>query len=422
MAEKIDIEKLREEVNPVYNTAQSCLQIVASTGDEDSEKLRQTLGFSEFGADSGDKSSNIPPEILQALMKALPVMKSLPESRFFSFNNFIEKSGAKQVMDLPCGYTSRGIKLAKSGIRYFGLDLPAVIEAMDSAVKKTIGENENISYHAVDATNYASLRKALEGADGELTITTEGLLMYFTQAELETVFGNIRRLLLEFGGKWVTLDNELGRAEKLGLSAAAQGLPREIAEKIGSIAAGSVAKTTLANNVFFDPDQKKVEKFVSDMGFGLELIPVSSYLPASVKSAQDLPEELKTKLIEAISGIHFWVMTAKSEVTENFERSEDNFKADVRLNDNTLNVSLTGRLDTITSPGLLSLYREAEAKGSIESICVDMKNLEYISSAGLRVILIMRKALKSEKDFSLINMSDEVKKIIETTGFDTIFC
>ncbi len=422
MAEKIDIEKLREEVNPVYNTAQSCLQIVASTGDEDSEKLRQTLGFSEFGADSGDKSSYIPPEILQALMKALPVMKSLPESRFFSFNNFIEKSGAKQVMDLPCGYTSRGIKLAKSGIRYFGLDLPAVIEAMDSAVKKTIGENENISYHAVDATNYASLRKALEGADGELTITTEGLLMYFTQAELETVFGNIRRLLLEFGGKWVTLDNELGRAEKLGLSAAAQGLPREIAEKIGSIAAGSVAKTTLANNVFFDPDQKKVEKFVSDMGFDLELIPVSSYLPASVKSAQDLPEELKTKLIEAISGIHFWVMTAKSEVTENFERSEDNFKADVRLNDNTLNVSLTGRLDTITSPGLLSLYREAEAKGSIESICVDMKNLEYISSAGLRVILIMRKALKSEKDFSLINMSDEVKKIIETTGFDTIFC
>lgn len=422
MAEKIDIEKLREEVNPVYNTAQSCLQIVASTGDEDSEKLRQTLGFSEFGADSGDKSSNIPPEILQALMKALPVMKSLPESRFFSFNNFIEKSGAKQVMDLPCGYTSRGIKLAKSGIRYFGLDLPAVIEAMDSAVKKTIGENENISYHAVDATNYASLRKALEGADGELTITTEGLLMYFTQAELETVFGNIRRLLLEFGGKWVTLDNELGRAEKLGLSAAAQGLPREIAEKIGSIAAGSVAKTTLANNIFFDPDQKKVEKFVSDMGFNLELIPVSSYLPASVKSAQDLPEELKTKLIEAISGIHFWVMTAKSEVTENFERSEDNFKADVRLNDNTLNVSLTGRLDTITSPGLLSLYREAEAKGSIESICVDMKNLEYISSAGLRVILIMRKALKSEKDFSLINMSDEVKKIIETTGFDTIFC
>ena len=422
MAEKIDIEKLREEVNPVYNTAQSCLQIVASTGDEDSEKLRQTLGFSEFGADSGDKSSNIPPEILQALMKTLPVMKSLPESRFFSFNNFIEKSGAKQVMDLPCGYTSRGIKLAKSGIRYFGLDLPAVIEAMDSAVKKTIGENENISYHAVDATNYASLRKALEGADGELTITTEGLLMYFTQAELETVFGNIRRLLLEFGGKWVTLDNELGRAEKLGLSAAAQGLPREIAEKIGSIAAGSVAKTTLANNVFFDPDQKKVEKFVSDMGFDLELIPVSSYLPASVKSAQDLPEELKTKLIEAISGIHFWVMTAKSEVTESFERSEDNFKADVRLNDNTLNVSLTGRLDTITSPGLLSLYREAEAKGSIESICVDMKNLEYISSAGLRVILIMRKALKSEKDFSLINMSDEVKKIIETTGFDTIFC
>lgn len=51
-----------------------------------------------------------------------------------------------------------------------------------------------------------------------------------------------------------------------------------------------------------------------------------------------------------------------------------------------------------------------------------MKNLEYISSAGLRVLLIMRKALAGDSDFSLINMSDQVKEIIETTGFDTIFC
>ena len=101
---------------------------------------------------------------------------------------------------------------------------------------------------------------------------------------------------------------------------------------------------------------------------------------------------------------------------------EDNFKADLELNDSTLKVSLTGRLDTISSPGLLALYREAEGKGNITGICVDMKNLEYISSAGLRVLLIMRKALAEDSDFSLINVSDSVKEIIETTGFDTIFC
>ncbi|MCR5403008.1 MAG: STAS domain-containing protein [Butyrivibrio sp.] len=51
-----------------------------------------------------------------------------------------------------------------------------------------------------------------------------------------------------------------------------------------------------------------------------------------------------------------------------------------------------------------------------------MKDLQYISSAGLRVLLIMKKALNAENDFKLMNMNAEVTEIIETTGFDTIFC
>ena len=49
-----------------------------------------------------------------------------------------------------------------------------------------------------------------------------------------------------------------------------------------------------------------------------------------------------------------------------------------------------GRLDSITSPGLLVLYKKAAGKGTITSICVDMKDIEYISSAGLRALIIMR--------------------------------
>ena len=115
-------------------------------------------------------------------------------------------------------------------------------------------------------------------------------------------------------------------------------------------------------------------------------------------------------------------MTAKPGTVDKFACDDDNFRADVKLADDMLNVSLAGRLDTITAPELLSLYRDAEAKGSIASISVDMKELGYISSAGLRVLLIMRKAVKSEKEFSLINMNETIAEIISTTGFDTIFC
>ena len=422
MSEDLNIEKLREEVNPVYSTAQSCLQIASFLGDAESDELRKALGFSVFGADTKERAGSIPAPIIDALMKALPVFNSLIEARFFSSNNYIKASGAKQVVDLPCGYTARGIKLAKSGIKFYGFDLPAVIDAMKPAVKKTIGDNENITYAEVDATNYASLRRALETADGELHITTEGLLMYLTQSELETVFGNIRKLLLEFGGKWVTVDNELDTAEKKALIAATAGLPPEIAGQIGKVAAGSVSKTTLANNIFFDKDKEKVKKFVSDMGFDLELVPIREYMPVPLVSYKDVSEDVRRQATEALANVNFWVMTAKPGTTEKFTCEEDNFNADVKLNDDVLNVSLTGRLDTITAPGLLALYKEAEAKGKISSVCVDMKDLEYISSAGLRVLLIMRKALFDSKDFSLINMSENVREIIETTGFDTIFC
>ncbi|MBO5552314.1 MAG: anti-sigma factor antagonist [Lachnospiraceae bacterium] len=417
-----DLDKLREEVNPVYSTAQSCLQLVAATGDEDSENLRKILGFTRFGEDTKERGANVPPQIREALIKAVPVFNVQIEARFFASNNYIKASGAETVVDLPCGYTARGIKLAKSGVKYYGLDLPAVIDAMNPAVKEAIGDNENVRYCEIDATNYSSVRKALEGSEGKLHISTEGLLMYFTQPELETVFGNIRKLLLEFGGRWVTVDNELAKAQGKILSAITSSLPEEIASQIGNIAAGAVSKTTLANNVFFDSDMEKARTFVSDMGFDLEIVSIKDYMPETLIAIEKLPDEERETIKAALEEINFWVMTPRAGESDNFAHEEDNFKADLELNDNILKVALTGRLDTISSPGLLALYREAEAKGGITGICVDMKDLEYISSAGLRVLLIMRKALKGDNDFSLINVSDPIKEIIETTGFDTIFC
>lgn len=418
----ISVEKLREEVNPVYNTAQSCLQIVASLGDAESEEMRKTLGFSVFGSDSKERAKNIPPQTLELLYKIMPALTASVEARFFSTNNFITATAAKQVLDLPCGYTARGVKFAKSGIRYCGADLPAVIDAMKPAAEKFIGGNENVSYHAVDATNYASLRRALESAEGELFITTEGMLMYLTQSELETVFANIRKLLLEFGGKWVTLDNELTKVNDKLIAAMTDGMSEQSATSIANIAAGAISKTTLTNNTFFCENREQVMKFVSDMGFDLEIVPIREYLPDMLRSFAGLPEDKRTKAMAVFDIVNFWVMTPKSGTVGNFACSEDNFKADVRLTGDTLSIALTGRLDTISAPGLLSIYREAGSKGSITSVSIDMKELDYISSAGLRVLMIMRKAVGSEKNFTLLNMNETVTEIIQTTGFDTIFC
>ncbi len=81
-------------------------------------------------------------------------------------------------------------------------------------------------------------------------------------------------------------------------------------------------------------------------------------------------------------------------------------------------ISLEGRLDTTTAPDL-----DAEVKGStdgVKELVFDFENLEYISSAGLRVILSAQKVMNKQGSMVVTNVSDEVKEVFDITGFADI--
>ena len=85
---------------------------------------------------------------------------------------------------------------------------------------------------------------------------------------------------------------------------------------------------------------------------------------------------------------------------------------------NNLTIELTGRLDTTTAPDL-----EKEVKGNIEgveSLVFDFNALEYISSAGLRVLLSAQKIMNKQGEMVVKNVSDDLKEIFEITGFSAI--
>lgn len=80
-----------------------------------------------------------------------------------------------------------------------------------------------------------------------------------------------------------------------------------------------------------------------------------------------------------------------------------------------LNVILEGRLDTTTAPQL-----EAELKDSLEGITdliMDFEKLEYISSAGLRVLLSAQKTMNKQGGMVLKNVNENVMDVFEVTGF-----
>lgn len=84
-------------------------------------------------------------------------------------------------------------------------------------------------------------------------------------------------------------------------------------------------------------------------------------------------------------------------------------------NGSNLVLALEGRLDTITSPEL-----EAELKkdlNSVESLVLDFSKLDYISSAGLRVLLTAHKTMSVKGGMKVKNVNEIVSEVLDVTGF-----
>jgi len=79
---------------------------------------------------------------------------------------------------------------------------------------------------------------------------------------------------------------------------------------------------------------------------------------------------------------------------------------------------LEGRLDTTTAPNL-----EKELKSSLDDVTeliMDFEKLEYISSAGLRVLLSAQKTMNKQGEMKLIHVNDTIMEIFKVTGFSDI--
>ncbi|MCR5565689.1 MAG: STAS domain-containing protein [Clostridiales bacterium] len=88
------------------------------------------------------------------------------------------------------------------------------------------------------------------------------------------------------------------------------------------------------------------------------------------------------------------------------------------LNGTELKIALEGRLDTMTAPEL-----EAELNqnpGNAESLILDFSKLDYISSAGLRVLLSAHKAMSAKGGMKVTNVNEIVREVFEVTGFADI--
>lgn len=88
------------------------------------------------------------------------------------------------------------------------------------------------------------------------------------------------------------------------------------------------------------------------------------------------------------------------------------------LDGQRLYIALSGRLDTTTAPQLESELDECIA--DVTELVLDFEKLEYISSAGLRVLLTSQKVMNKQGSMTLKNVCEDIREVFDITGFSEI--
>ena len=87
-------------------------------------------------------------------------------------------------------------------------------------------------------------------------------------------------------------------------------------------------------------------------------------------------------------------------------------------NEKELTITVKDKIDTTTAPDFENEIMDE--MGKFDSLIIDFTDLQYISSAGLRVLIATEKKLKPENIPSLIKVNDTIKEILVMSGFDKI--
>ena len=412
-------QNLLERVNPVFNTAKMTVFQLASAGVKDAASVAEKLGLS-FEETQNSATTTVSPEQMTANM-------ILVETRWRTCAAIAEESGCKTIVDLPCGYTPRAKAFYKKGIAYYGLDLPAAIAEAEPAILSLIDEDKRSSVHfcGVDATNGESLKAALKDAEGQLCITTEGLLMYFTDSEVGALCDNIRMILKERGGCWLTADPEAGMQYILTMQPIAGDRFMEIMMKSKTTAEDKSDVNVGGNSLNVSPmgdvalNMKNAMMFLARHGLKVERMILAEHMPEINSLSYVTPEQAQA-IKQNMQKCAYWKITVSdtgAEVDTADLRAED-FDMQASVINDTLNLRLKGRVDTLTAPNMLALFERVAAEHKLSCVDIDCGELDYISSAGLRVLLIMKK--ECPDGVKLTGINQVVREILEQTGFDSV--
>ncbi len=421
-------KELFERANPVSKTAVTTLAQRAAAGYEKAAEILRRLNVDM----DYYKNSAITDE------RVRNVGILIHELRHVAMNRTIEESGINNIFDLPCGYSQRVFEMLDLGKTYVGGDLPAVINSFVPVANEMLTDEEKkrASFKVTDVTSYESLEKAVEHIDGPVCISMEGLTPYLNKEEKTRLFTNMKRLLAKKGGCWLAADVETMAYYRAGIGAFAQ--TREEGQQMLNAflkAFSTQSDSDIMGTVLVEKkdgnssglsggfDLDAVEKLYNSFGLKVERIPYYRD-DLELKMFSVLTPEQIAKLKALIKQVNIWKITSDPNVSFDDSKQssyeEGDFSSTFRNASGKLHIKLCGRIDSITAPAFLKAWEDEFNNNKVDSVIIDCADLQYISSAGLRVLLMIKQALP-DNELILSNVEAPIMEILDTTGFSELF-
>jgi O-methyltransferase involved in polyketide biosynthesis len=230
------------------------------------------------------------------------------EARYKTTDQIIARYHITQVLEIAAGLSPRGLAMTEDpNVVYVATDLPGILEQekaiAESILAKSNIHRPNLYYRIANALDRESLLQAAIPfrPDKPVAIITEGLLPYLTRDETETLAANIRDLLKQHDGIWITPD--VHTKQLLKFFSQADDTMQQRMQNVRGATERDIEKNTFE-------DENDVRQFFIKAGFTIEEYPYSNVLDdlSSVKLSKLNREEI----LEILQMLKTLVLTIRS--------------------------------------------------------------------------------------------------------------
>ena len=231
--------------------------------------------------------------------KILALFAPNAELRLKSTLAILKQRGIKNILEMASGLSPLGLIMTEDPtVNYIETDLPEMLEQKKAAVSAVLDEKgekrQNLLLASANALNFEELRSAAKDLPGPIAIINQGLLRYLTDDEKFQVAQNVRKILIEKGGLWISPDFQPLEGRHWLLNYVHNRLTRRITDR------------GTRRNAF--RNEKELDKFLNDSKFKFQTIPQLELVIGELASAKNFNIS-KRKIQKRCSGLMNYVFT-----------------------------------------------------------------------------------------------------------------